>query len=188
MLTKFERQDDSKLIARALKGSEKAWLTLVKRYERRVYNYGLRISGHPDDAMDIMQDTFLAVYRNLQSYRGDGSFAAWLFRIAVFRATDLLRKKKLSTEPFEEATDARSGVEPEANVFHEDTNSHILKMLENLSNDARQIVELKFFQHFTFDEIAGQLGISTNTAKSRLYSSLKKMKEIYPANALGESL
>ena len=52
-----------------------------------------------------------------------------------------------------------------------------MKVLATLSEEHRMVVELKFFQHFTFDEIAGQLGISTNTAKSRLYSALDKLKE-----------
>lgn len=186
MLIRFERQEDAQLIAKALNGSEKAWLALVKRYEKRVYNYGLRVSGHPDDAMDVMQDTFLAVYRNLHSYRGDGSFASWLFRIAVFRATDLLRKRKMMTEPFYELTDERTDTEPETNAVEENRNKDIVKLLEPLSNDARQIVELKFFQHFTFEEIAGQLGISTNTAKSRLYASLKKMRDAFPTELLSE--
>jgi RNA polymerase sigma-70 factor (ECF subfamily) len=49
-------------------------------------------------------------------------------------------------------------------------------MLASLPNEQRQVIELKFFQNFTFDEIAGQLGISSNTAKSRLYAALKKMR------------
>ncbi len=75
---------DEKLVARALAGSNNAWQKLVKRYERRVYNYALRMVGHPDDAADLMQEVFMGVYRNLPGFRGDGVFAACLFRIASF--------------------------------------------------------------------------------------------------------
>ncbi|MFT5101755.1 MAG: RNA polymerase sigma-70 factor (ECF subfamily), partial [Planctomycetaceae bacterium] len=81
----FSRKSDEQLIKSAIEGSERAWLQLVKRYEQRVYNYSLRISGNADDAMDIMQDVLISVYRNLNNYRGDGVFVAWLFRIASFR-------------------------------------------------------------------------------------------------------
>ena len=57
------------------------------------------------------------------------------------------------------------------------SNRDIIRLLAQLPTEQRQIVELKFFQHFTFDEIAGQLGISSNTAKSRLYAALKKLRK-----------
>lgn len=70
---------DETLVKRALAGSDGAWTKLVRRYERRIYNYALRMVGHQDDAYDLMQEVFLGVYRNLSGYRGDGVFAAWLF-------------------------------------------------------------------------------------------------------------
>ena len=180
MLTNYERQEDGELVKAAMDGSEKAWLCLVRRYEKRVFNYALRISHNREDAMDIMQDTFLAVYRNLQSWRGDGAFPAWLFRIAVFRATDLLRKRKMTTEHFEETSDHSTQSQPEASLMRDHDNQRIMDLMQKLSSDARQILELKFFQHFTFDEIAAQLGISSNTAKSRLYAAIQRMRQSQP--------
>ena len=89
---------DETLVARALAGSNGAWTKLVKRYEKRVYNYALRMVGHPDDALDLMQEVFVGVHRNLSSFRGDGAFPAWLFRIASFRCTDYLRRRKQHEE------------------------------------------------------------------------------------------
>lgn len=186
MLRKLGKNEEGVLVRKAIKGSERAWLTLVKRYERRLYNYALRISGNPDDAMDILQDTFMAVFRNLESYRGDGSFPAWLFRIAQFRATDLLRKRKGFFEPIEDLPNQDPQLEPDSYLKNTHSNRDILNLLQTLSMDARQIIELKFFQHFTFDEISGQLGISINTAKSRFYAALKKMRQTAPQDiALG---
>lgn len=176
----FGKNEDKVLIQRAIQGSERAWLMLVKRYENRVYNHALRMSGNPDDALDILQNTFLAVFRNLESYRGEGSFPGWLIRIAIFRSTDLLRKRKNQSESFEETTDQNNQDEPEHHLQQTRDNRKVLKMLQSLPLESRQIVELKFFQNFTFDEISGQLGISSNTAKSRLYAALKKMREAAP--------
>ena len=81
---------DESLVARALAGSNSAWTKLVKRYEKRVYNYALRMVGHPDDAFDLMQEVFMGVHRNLAGFRGDAPFPGWLFRIASFRCTDYL--------------------------------------------------------------------------------------------------
>ena len=87
------QETDEKLITKALQGKERAWVKLVKRYEKRIYNYALRMTGATDEAMDLVQEIFISVYRNLPNYRGEGVFAAWLFRIASNRCTDFLRKR-----------------------------------------------------------------------------------------------
>ncbi len=165
---------DEQLIAKALEGSERAWNRLVQRYEKRVYNYALRMVGHQDDAMDLMQDVFMSVYRNLGSFRGDAPFGAWLFRIAAFRCTDHFRKRRFQQEEYEDMEDVES--DPLLTVESARHNGDIVRLLHRLSQEQRQVVELKFFQNFTFEEIGGQLGISTNTAKTRLYAALKKLR------------
>ncbi|MDA0979279.1 MAG: RNA polymerase sigma factor [Proteobacteria bacterium] len=169
------RKTDEQLVRKAIAGSESAWLSLVRRYENRLYNHALRLVGHPDDAMDLLQDVFLSVYRNLESFRGDAPFGAWIFRIATFRCTDHLRRRRYDQHEYQEQPN-ESNPSPFVTLETAQSNSEIVKLLALLPNEQRQVVELKFFQHFTFDEIAGQLGISTNTAKSRLYAALKKMR------------
>ena len=167
---------DEKLVRRALAGSNAAWTALVKRYERRVYNHALRMVGHPDDALDLMQEVFLGVYRNLATYRGDGVFPAWLFRIATFRARDLLRRRR-DWAPYEDgAAEARPDNDPVQAAEAHHANREIQAALATLPAAQRQVIELKFFQQFTFDDIAAQLGISPNTAKTRLYSALRKLR------------
>ncbi|MFT4714447.1 MAG: RNA polymerase sigma-70 factor (ECF subfamily) [Candidatus Azotimanducaceae bacterium] len=175
----FAPKTDEQLIAKALAGSEKAWIAIVKRYEKRLYNYALRMSGSPDDALDILQNVFLSVYRNLDSYRGEGAFVTWLFRIASFRATDFFRKKNFkvgSIEDEDEILDEMNLHQPEQALDSIQDNNGIAKIMAKLSTEQRHVVELKFFQNFTFDEISRQLGISPNTAKTRLYAALKHMR------------
>ena len=168
---------DETLVSRAVAGSNSAWHKLVKRYEKRVYNYALRMVGHPDDAFDLMQEVFVGVHRNLAGFRGDGAFPAWLFRIASFRCTDYLRRRRFHEEYDDEQNFADTTDNPEQSALTTFANQHITKALEELPNDQRQVVELKFFQHFTFEDIAAQLDISPNTAKTRLYSALRKLKQ-----------
>ena len=168
---------DETLVSRAVAGSNAAWEKLVRRYEKRVYNYALRMVGHPDDAFDLMQEVFVGVHRNLAGFRGDGAFPAWLFRIASFRCTDYLRRRRQHDEYDDQTTFANEASNPEQSTFTTHANEQISAALAALPNEQRQVVELKFFQHFTFDDIAGQLGISPNTAKTRLYGALKKLKQ-----------
>ena len=177
--------EDEALIAAALKGSAFAWEKLVKRYETRLYNHGLRLTGDPTDAMDLMQEVFLGVYRNLHRFRGDAKFSSWIFRIAHNKAVDMSRRKKFTTVQsktedgefdFLDTLPGSSKFEPESRMDESQLNSKILSMLAELPMDQRLIVEHKVFQSLTFEEIAELQELSVNTAKTRFYAALKKLK------------
>lgn len=184
--------EDAALIAAALNGSAFAWEKLVKRHESKVYNLGLRLTGNSSDAMDLMQEVFLGVYRNLHRFRGDAKFSSWIFRIAHNKAVDMNRRKRLMTtqssgndqhdkDIFESiANDSKD--EPDSKLGEQQQNSQISKMLAILPLEQRLIVELKVFQSQTFDEIADMQDISVNTAKTRFYTALKKLKVVSEEN------
>jgi RNA polymerase sigma-70 factor (ECF subfamily) len=178
--------EDEALIAAALAGSPHAWEKLVKRYESRVFNQGLRLMGNPSDAMDLLQEVFLGVYRNLHRFRGDAKFSSWLFRIAHNKAIDLSRRKRLlaRTPPNAEGeADPLEGLpadrqqEPEVSLVQSELNQRIVERLSQLPLAQRLVVELKVFQSMTFEEIADMQDISENTAKTRFYAALKKLKQ-----------
>jgi RNA polymerase sigma-70 factor (ECF subfamily) len=177
--------EDEALIAAALNGSAFAWEKLVKRYESKMYNYGLRLMGNRGDAMDLLQEVFLGVYRNLHRFRGDAKFSSWIFRIAHNKAIDLNRRKRLLTGyPLagEEEVDLFEGIpaelseEPDAKLMQSQQNNRMIALLTQLPMEQKLIVELKIFQSMTFEEIADMQDISENTAKTRFYTALKKLK------------
>jgi RNA polymerase sigma-70 factor (ECF subfamily) len=173
----FERSDET-LVKQALKGKKSAWITLVKRYEKNLYNYTLRMVSNPDDALDLMQDVFMAVFRNLASFRGDSPFKGWMFKIAHYRCIEFYRRKKptQSLDDIPEQEEKTSEACPEMQVFNGQQANMLSSAMQLLPVNQKLVVELKFFQHCTFDDIAQQLGISVNTVKSRLYSALDKLK------------
>lgn len=175
--------DDEALIAAALNGSAYAWEKLVKRHETRVYNYGLRLTGNATDALDLMQEVFLGIYRNLHRFRGDAQFSTWMFRIAYNKAIDMNRRKALFAGQVEldgdealQVPDRGAGVEPELELMRGQTNSNVQALLQSLPMEQRMIVELKIYQSLTFEEIAAMQDISENTAKTRFYTALRKLK------------
>lgn len=182
------QDEDEALIAAALNGSAYAWEKLVRRYESRVYNHGMRLTGNSSDAMDLMQEVFLGVYRNLHRFRGDAKFSSWLFRIAHNKAVDLNRRKKLFTSSApsgwdeDEPADVYAGFassnedEPDMRLRRQQQNRQVMQMLAMLPVEQRMVVELKVFQSLTFEEIAQLQDISENTAKTRFYTALKKLK------------
>ena len=175
----FNLRKDEKLIEKALSGSQSSWVSLVKRYEGLVYNYCLRMTFNNSDAMDLMQEVFLAVYRNLPSYRGDGKFKGWMMRIAANKTTDFIRAKfrnplHQAEEVYED--DYHSDNAPHTEYEDFNKNKQIMKVLASLPEEQRMVVELKFFQHFTFEEISQQTGVAVSTIKTRLYAALQKLK------------
>lgn len=175
----FNFGSDEKLIEKALGGSQSCWVKLVKRYEGLVFNYCLRMTFNHSDAMDLMQEVFLAVYRNLPAYRGEGKFKSWMMRIASNKTTDFLRSR--GRNPLHQAdevdnSDFHSHHSPESDYQTSSDNKHIMKMLSSLPDEQRMVVELKFFQHFTFEEISQQTGVAVSTLKTRLYTALQKLK------------
>ncbi len=181
----FSPPSDEALIQRALDGSQRAWVKLVERHERQIYNYCRRQMRNPSDAMDLLQDVFLAIYRHLPSYRGTGEFPAWMMRIAVNKTMDLLRQHQRSPQvQTDEAAEAamlewqapdEHGPAEAFELHHNNARIHML--LQTLPLEQRLVVELKFFQHFTFEQIGTQTGVSVNTVKSRFYACLQTMKD-----------
>ena len=82
------------LIKSALNGDMSAFEELIIQYEKKVYNVALRVLKNPDDAMDISQEVFIKIYKNLDKFDGKASFSTWLYRITTNTCIDELRKRK----------------------------------------------------------------------------------------------
>lgn len=172
-------QSEKGLIKKAQQGDKRAWLTLVKQYEKPIYHSCLRMVSNPDDALEIMQESFMSIYRSLDKYRFESSFKTWAIAITNRRCVEFYRARKVLDEEQQEMLIAESKTPEPADfmVFMVEQNKQVLKLLNDLPWVQKEVVELKFFQHFTFDQIAEQLGVSTNTVKSRLYSALSKLRQ-----------
>lgn len=171
----FEKSDQQ-LISKALQGNKQAWVSLLKRYEKPIYNYGIRMTGKHDDALDLMQEVFISVYRNLASYRNEGSFKSWLFRIAHYRCIEFYRRKRPMDALDDVPEVACEALNSEEHLAMSHDNHLLIKAMQQLPLAQKSVIELKFFGQFTFDEIAELTGMSVNTAKSRMYGALEKLK------------
>ncbi len=181
----FLVQDDNTLIEKALKGNQNAWKKLVKRHEKALYGYTLRMTGNPSDAMDLMQETFLAVCRNLPDFRHQSTFKTWMFSLAYYRCMDFYRRKKLALAEDQEPDaieDQEQTFCPTENLQQLQTQQGLIDAVAKLTAEQKQIVEMKIFQQQTFDDVAMQLGLSTNTVKSRFYAAINRLKTIIGSN------
>jgi RNA polymerase sigma-70 factor (ECF subfamily) len=186
----FRAVEDADLIRKARRGDVEAFNALVSRWDKRVYNYLLRILGNREDALDLSQDVFLKAYQNLGKLEDPERFAPWLYRIAHNEAYSLFRKRRPEADVDEvppEVSDAGITVAG-SSVFPLELSLAVASALERLSADQREAVTLKIYQGFKFDEMAEILGCPVSTVKSRLYAALDVLKnELAPVKTRGLS-
>jgi len=180
----FREIEDRDLIVKARRGQVDAYNVLVSRWEKRVFNYLLRLVGNREDALDLSQDVFLKAYQSLKKLEDTGRFAPWLYRIAHNEAYSLLRRNRpegeMETEPATAGATAR--------MYPVELSLTVERALAGLTVDQREAVQLKVYQGFKFDEMAEILGCPVSTIKSRLYTALDLLKQMLaPVEAAGPS-
>jgi RNA polymerase sigma-70 factor (ECF subfamily) len=172
-----QREDDEQLIHTAQSGDLSAFNALVLRYQNDVYNVTYRIMGDDAGASDATQDTFITVYRRLDTYRG-GSFRSWLLRIATNTCYDLLRYQKrrpalgfddLVGEDFDDGPPLPDpGVTPEQAMQDSELSAAIQECINGLHPDQRAVLVMNDIEGYSYQEIADTTAVQLGTVKSRL--------------------
>jgi RNA polymerase sigma-70 factor, ECF subfamily len=186
----FRAVEDADLIRQAARGAVEPFNLLVSRWEKRVYNYLLRITGNREDALDLTQDVFLKAYQNLRKLDNPGRFAPWLYRIAHNEAYSMFRKRRPETDIADlEPEGTETGITVGGgSVFPLELSLAVAGALKQLSPEQREAVVLKIYQGFKFEEMAEILACPVSTVKSRLYAALELLKaELAPIKARGVS-
>lgn len=178
----FREVEDPDLIARTKRGKVEAYNILVSRWERRVFNYLLRLVGDREDAMDLSQEVFLKAYQSLGKLQEPSRFGGWLFRIAHNEAFSHLRRKR--PEVYLETAPPLAASRPRLEPL--ELSLAVQSALARLSIDQREAVVLKICQGFKFEEMAEILSCPVSTVKSRVYAALEVLKEtLAPIDARG---
>ncbi len=178
----FREVEDRDLIAQARRGKVEAYNLLISRWEKRVFNYVLRLVGNREDALDLTQDVFLKAYQNLGKLEDLSRFAPWLYRIAHNESYSLLRKSRPESGSEYEPRSAQ----PSARLFPIELSLAVESALNRLSTDQREAVVLKVYQGFKFEEMAEILSCPVSTVKSRLYTALDLLKQTLAPVTAGE--
>ena len=164
------------LILRCRAGDREAHFKLYKLYSKAMFNVCYRITGSEEDAEDALQDGFISAFRNLESYRGDATFGAWLKRIVVNKAINIIRKRKLELLADDDQLDVVEEEEP-AEYKSELTVERITAAIQQLPDGYRTVLSLYLLEGYDHQEIAEILGITESTSKSQLNRAKNKLKE-----------
>lgn len=165
---------DLALIEDCRRGDRQALGSLVRRYERPVYNAAYRMLGNADEAADVVQTTFLKAFENLHRYNPQYKFFSWIYRIAVNESINQLNRRKRLGELGD--NEVSPGPGPDMTVDAEVMSSELQAALMSLSEDHRAVIVLRHFVESSYREIGQVLQIPEKTVKSRLFSARKAMK------------
>lgn len=181
-------QEELELIQRAAGGDPHAFEELVLAYQKQVYNLALRMTGNPDDALDLSQESFLKAWRGLASYRFDSVFSTWLYRLASNVCIDFLRRqKKQKVIPLHYADDENEERELTIPDPAPGTEEQVLTQIEHeqvsaamalLDPEYREALTLRVIHGLSYQEISDILEIKEGTVKSRIARAREKMRSL----------
>lgn len=172
---------DYKLVKRALEeGDQKAYAELMGRYRDSVYYMLLKMVNNKDDAEDLTVEAFGKAFKRLSQYTPNFAFSTWLFRIATNNCIDFIRRKRKNTFSLDRPIEDEEGGEMVVDIKSEtlDPEEHIMKkqkvmllhdLVDKLKPRYRTLIEMRYFQELSYEEIAAELDLPLGTVKAQLF-------------------
>src|SRR5215469_3695825 len=176
-------QDDLLLVAASKNGDQEAFAQLVQRYQRRVFNLIYRMLQQYEEATEITQETFLAAWQGLSSFRGDARFPTWLYRIAYNCSIKQLELRKrdralqVALEAERTLENASDEQRENAELDARDRQRLIQEHLSQLPTKYRIVLILRHLQDMTYEEMAEILTMPIGTIKTHLFRARNLLKE-----------
>ncbi|MEN0006026.1 MAG: sigma-70 family RNA polymerase sigma factor [Bacteroidota bacterium] len=179
-LTSAKAQEDYLLVQKATQGDQKAYALLMNKYRQSIYHTMYKMVSNREDADDLTLEAFGKAFVKLPSYTPRYAFSTWLFKIAINNAIDYIRKKRLITlsidEPIEHDSDQDyagclhcNDLNPEEVVIRNQRQHLLRRLLTHLSDKYRHMIELRYFEELSYEEISVELNIPLGTVKAQLY-------------------
>ncbi|MEO7142281.1 MAG: sigma-70 family RNA polymerase sigma factor [Bryobacteraceae bacterium] len=184
------QHEEQWLLAGLREGDERAYESLVLRFQQPVFNLVYRLMDEPSDASDVVQEVFLKVFRNVRAFRGQSSLKTWLYRIAVNEAYNHRRwfSRHRRRETGLESDDENSrgyeetlrdpGRSPFDLTLDRETQALIETALAELNPNFRAVVVLRDIDGLSYEEIADVLRVSPGTVKSRILRGREGLRKL----------
>jgi len=186
--------DSAAVLVRARQGDEDAFGALVQQHSRRVFQLAFRMMGNEQDAEDVVQESFLRAYRQLNSFQARADFGTWLYRIVANCAVDLMRSRDHRVGGRTQAIEliagaAAAGPSPERLALSAQLHDLIDDAMADLSAIERAAFTLRHHEGRSIDEICTTLNLGTSAAKHAVFRAVRKLRAAlapFRAGALAE--
>ena len=179
---------DYTLVQNAIKGDQKSYAELMGRYRDAIYFMLLKMVNNKIDAEDLTIEAFGKAFRNLSQYSPSFAFSTWLFKIASNNCIDFLRKKKndvISLDNTSENSDqdqaiplAANILDPEEELIKEQKETVMRLIVTKLKPRYRNLIELRYFKEFSYEEISQELDLPIGTVKAQLFRARELLYNI----------
>lgn len=171
--------DDRMLVTRSLEGDEKAFEHLFTRYREAIRQLLQQRAGSADDADDLLQETFVKVYLHLENYNSQYTFGQWVYTIARNTFIDYVRRRQEEL-PIDERFSAPASPTPtpEESVIRRQQRDQIESYLTALRPQYRRLIEMRFFEEYTYGEIAEKLQLPMGTVKTQIHRAREQMCDL----------
>ena len=176
-------QDEAKLIALCQEGDQKALKEIFDLYHKKVYRVAYGMVRHREDALDIVQDVFIKLYRSLKDFKGESRLSTYIYRMTVNTSIDHIRKAAKpgitsleGEEGFQPADDGEK--RPDRVYLYRELEGKVNEALSRIPSDQRTAIVLREVEGLSYEEIAETMKCSIGTIMSRLHYGRKKLQEL----------
>lgn len=189
-LTDKARRDYMLVKAALEHGDRKAYAELMGNYRETLYFMMLKMTNNPDDADDLTIEAFGKAFRNLRQYSPEYAFSTWLFKIASNNCIDYLRKKRLGNVLSLSHADDQDGgqdlvdqipaevPDPEEQFIRQQKIRNMREIVEKLKPHYRELIELRYFDELSYEEIAEKLDLPLGTVKAQLFRAREFLYDV----------
>ena len=173
-------QIDFRLVEAARKGDQRAYGELMGRYRDAIYFMLLKMVNNPSDAEDLTIEAFGKAFKNISQYTPNFAFSTWLFKIATNNCIDFIRKKRGNTVSLDQSLDEdenlapsasiqADSLDPEENMINQQKVILMREVVSKLKPRYRKLVELRYFNEYSYEEISQELELPIGTVKAQLF-------------------
>jgi len=174
--------DEAELISRCQQGDQDALKEIFDRYQIKVYRIAYGVVRHREDALDIVQEVFIKLYRSIRNFKGKSNFYTYLYRMAMNTAIDHTRKREKippvsldGEDAFQPAEDPEKGAD--RILLKKELEGELKAAMEKLPSDQKAVILLREVEGLSYQEIAEVTECSIGTVMSRLHYARKKLQE-----------
>ena len=182
-------QKDIELVEQAKKGDQQSYAELLGRYRDAIYFMLLKMVNSPIDAEDLTIEAFGKAFKNIDQYAPNFAFSTWLFKIATNNCIDFIRKKRGNLISLDQTVDGEESLtpssliqsdslDPEAYMINQQKVKMMREIVSKLKPRYRNLVELRYFKEYSYEEIALELDLPIGTVKAQLFRARELLLNI----------